>query len=49
MLDALGTYQVQLDLLRLRDERKFDDVDALRAKIEADQCRAERLFSRLAV
>jgi riboflavin kinase/FMN adenylyltransferase len=36
-------------LLRLRDERKFDDVDALRAQIEADQRRAERLFSRLAV
>ena len=36
-------------VLRLRDERKFDDVDALRAQIEADQRRAERLFSRLAV
>jgi riboflavin kinase/FMN adenylyltransferase len=36
-------------VLRLRDERRFDDVDALRAQIEADQRRAERLFSRLAV
>jgi riboflavin kinase/FMN adenylyltransferase len=36
-------------VLRLRDERKFDDVDALRAQIEADRRRAERLFSRLAV
>jgi riboflavin kinase / FMN adenylyltransferase len=34
---------------RLRDERRFDDVDALRAQIEADQRRAERLFSRLSV
>src|SRR5688572_10777839 len=36
-------------VLRLRDERKFDDVDALRAQLEADRRRAERLFSRLAV
>ena len=34
---------------RLRDERRFDDVDALRVQIEADQRRAERLFSRLSV
>jgi riboflavin kinase/FMN adenylyltransferase len=34
---------------RLRDERKFPDVDALRAQIDADQRRAERLFSRIAV
>ncbi len=34
---------------RLRDERHFDDVDALRAQIEADQRRAERLFARLSV
>jgi riboflavin kinase/FMN adenylyltransferase len=34
---------------RLRDERRFDDVDALRAQIEADQRRAERLFARLSV
>ena len=34
---------------RLRDERKFDDVDALRAQIEADRRRAERLFAQLSV
>jgi riboflavin kinase/FMN adenylyltransferase len=34
---------------RLRDERRFDDVDALRAQMEADQRWAERLFSRLQV
>jgi riboflavin kinase / FMN adenylyltransferase len=34
---------------RLRDERRFDDMDGLRAQIEADQRRAERLFSRLSV
>jgi riboflavin kinase/FMN adenylyltransferase len=34
---------------RLRDERRFDDVDALKAQIEADRRRAERLFSRLSV
>jgi riboflavin kinase/FMN adenylyltransferase len=34
---------------RLRDERCFEDVDALRAQIEADRRRAERLFNRLSV
>jgi len=34
---------------RLRDERRFADVDALRAQIEADQRRAERLFARISV
>jgi len=34
---------------RLRDERKFDDVDALRAQIEADRRRAERLFAQISV
>jgi riboflavin kinase/FMN adenylyltransferase len=34
---------------RLRDERRFPDVDALRAQIEADRRRAERLFSRMSV
>jgi riboflavin kinase / FMN adenylyltransferase len=34
---------------RLRDERHFEDVDALRAQIDADVRRAERLFSRLFV
>jgi riboflavin kinase/FMN adenylyltransferase len=36
-------------VLRLRDERKFEDVDALRMQIDADRRRAERLFSRLSV
>src|SRR5689334_3383636 len=34
---------------RLRDERKFEDVDALRAQMEADRRRAERLFAQLSV
>ena len=34
---------------RLRDERRFPDVDALRAQIEADRRRAERLFTRISV
>jgi riboflavin kinase/FMN adenylyltransferase len=34
---------------RLRDERRFDSVDALRAQIDADRRRAEHLFSRIAV
>jgi riboflavin kinase/FMN adenylyltransferase len=34
---------------RLRDERRFPDVDALRAQIEADVRRAGRLFDRLSV
>jgi len=34
---------------RLRDERRFEDVDALRTQIDADKRRAERLFTRLAV
>lgn len=42
--------QVQLGFVqRLRDERRFDDVDGLRAQIEADRRRAERLFTRLSV
>jgi riboflavin kinase/FMN adenylyltransferase len=42
--------QVQLGFVqRLRDERRFEDVDALRAQIEADVRRAERLFSRMSV
>jgi riboflavin kinase/FMN adenylyltransferase len=42
--------QVRLGFVqRLRDERQFPDVDALRAQIEADVRRAERLFSRLSV
>jgi riboflavin kinase/FMN adenylyltransferase len=43
-------HQVQLGFVqRLRDERRFEDVDALRAQIEADVRRAERLFSRMSV
>ena len=34
---------------RLRDERKFEDVDALRTQIDADCRRAERLFAQLSV
>ena len=34
---------------RLRDERRFADVDALRMQIEADVRRAERLFARISV
>jgi riboflavin kinase / FMN adenylyltransferase len=34
---------------RLRDERKFEDVDALRAQLDADRRRAERLFAQLSV
>jgi riboflavin kinase/FMN adenylyltransferase len=34
---------------RLRDERRFPDVDALRAQIDADRRRAERLFTRISV
>ncbi len=41
---------VQLGFVqRLRDERRFADVDALRAQIEADARRATRLFARLSV
>lgn len=42
--------QVRLAFVqRLRDERRFDDVDALKVQIEADKRRAERLFTRLSV
>jgi riboflavin kinase/FMN adenylyltransferase len=34
---------------RIRDERRFDSVDALRAQIEADEQRANHLFSRITV
>ena len=34
---------------RLRDERRFPDVDALKAQIDADVRRAKRLFDRLSV
>jgi riboflavin kinase / FMN adenylyltransferase len=42
--------EVQLGFVqRFRDERRFDDVDGLKAQIEADRRRAERLFTRLSV
>ena len=34
---------------RLRDERRFENIDALRAQIEADRRRADHLFSRISV
>jgi riboflavin kinase/FMN adenylyltransferase len=34
---------------RLRDERAFPDVDALRAQIDADCRSARRLFSRISL
>ena len=34
---------------RLRDERRFDDLDGLKTQIESDKRRAERLFARLSV
>jgi riboflavin kinase/FMN adenylyltransferase len=34
---------------RLRDERRFPDVDAQKAQIDADVRRARRLFDRLSV
>jgi riboflavin kinase/FMN adenylyltransferase len=34
---------------RLRDERRFDDIDALRAQIEADVRTADRVFAQLSV
>ena len=34
---------------RLREERRFEDVDGLRAQIEADVRQAVRLFSGLSV
>jgi len=34
---------------RLRDERRFEDVDALRTQIDADRRRARGLLNRLSV
>ena len=48
--DDLYGKDVRLSFVqRLRDERRFPDVDALRAQIAADRQRAERLFDRLSV
>jgi riboflavin kinase/FMN adenylyltransferase len=32
---------------RLRDEKKFDGIDALKAQITADRARAKDLFDRM--
>ena len=46
----LARWRVRLGFVqRLRDERTFSDVDALKAQIEADVRRAGRLFARIAV
>jgi riboflavin kinase/FMN adenylyltransferase len=50
--DPGDVYGRQVDLafiLRLRDERRFPDVDALREQIAADVRRAGRLFDRLSI
>ena len=53
LLDAtrdLYGAQVRLSFVqRLRDERKFPDVDALRAQIDADCRTARRLFGRISL
>jgi riboflavin kinase/FMN adenylyltransferase len=42
--------QVRLGFVqRLRDERRFPDIDALKAQIEADARQATRLFARISV
>ena len=47
--DLYGTRLRLSFLQRLRDERAFADVDALRAQIEADVRAARRLFSRISL
>jgi riboflavin kinase / FMN adenylyltransferase len=47
--DLYGKHVRLAFVQRLRDERRFEDVDALRAQLEADQRRAERLFARISV
>ena len=47
--DLYGT-AIRLSFVqRLRDERAFPDVDALRAQIEADCRSARRLFGRISL
>jgi riboflavin kinase/FMN adenylyltransferase len=42
--------QVRLGFVqRLRDERKFEGIDALKEQLEADRRRAERLFAQLSI
>lgn len=47
--DLYGRHADVAFVQRLRDERRFPDVDALREQIAADVRRAERLFDRLSV
>jgi riboflavin kinase/FMN adenylyltransferase len=47
--DLYGRQAEVVFVQRLRDERRFPDVDALREQIAADVRRAERLFDRLSV
>jgi riboflavin kinase/FMN adenylyltransferase len=47
--DLYGTRLRLAFLQRLRDERAFADVDALRAQIEADCRQARRLFDRISL
>ena len=47
--DLYGRRQALAFVQRLRDERRFPDVDALREQIAADVRRAGRLFDKLSV
>ena len=47
--DLYGQRQELAFVQRLRDERRFPDVDALREQIAADVRRAGRLFDKLSV
>jgi riboflavin kinase / FMN adenylyltransferase len=47
--DLYGQPQELAFVQRLRDERRFPDVDALREQIAADVRRAGRLFDKLSV
>jgi riboflavin kinase/FMN adenylyltransferase len=47
--DLYGTSLRLSFVQRLRDERAFPDVDALRAQIEADCRSARRLFGRISL
>jgi riboflavin kinase/FMN adenylyltransferase len=47
--DVYGAHVSLSFIQRLRDERKFPDVDALREQIAADVRRAGRLFDNISV
>ena len=47
--DLYGKTMQVAFIQRLRDERRFEDVDALRTQIDADRRRAQSLLSRLSV